>query len=196
MSEYFTNEARRKQHNTALFPYPRVRHFPRLSHGNAISITHTIHISKSAIAALTLPLAPSAIWRVMAMGAPKRRARNAARTSFSGGWTRTDWKQVWNRSLGKPHDPASSGRGRCEPQLKKSEDLRNLLGKVHQNAIFLGCEVSTMNPSIIAIFRHNPRQSPWTTPVLRLLRCFYLFLPALRSGHRILQRPSPQKQFL
>jgi len=36
---------------------------------------HPIHISKSAIAALTLPLAPSAIWRVMAMGAPQRRAR-------------------------------------------------------------------------------------------------------------------------
>ena len=29
-----------------------------------------IHISKSAIAAVTLPLPPSEIWRVMVMGAP------------------------------------------------------------------------------------------------------------------------------
>ena len=40
---------------------------------------HPIHISKSAIAALTLPLAPSAICRVIEMGAPHERARNAAR---------------------------------------------------------------------------------------------------------------------
>jgi hypothetical protein len=56
--------------------------------------SHPIHISKSAIAALTLPLAPSAIWRVMVMGAPHRRARKAARTSFSGGWRRAGWKRV------------------------------------------------------------------------------------------------------
>ena len=42
-------------------------------------IPHPIHISKSAIAALTLPLAPSAIWRVIPIGAPQRRARKAAR---------------------------------------------------------------------------------------------------------------------
>ena len=45
-------------------------------------LPHPIHISKSAIAALTLPLAPSAIWRVMVMGAAHRRARNAARICF------------------------------------------------------------------------------------------------------------------
>ena len=48
---------------------------------------HPIHISKSAIVALTLPLVPSAICRVMNMGAPQRRARNAAWDSLSGGWT-------------------------------------------------------------------------------------------------------------
>jgi hypothetical protein len=47
-----------------------------------MNANHPIHISKSAIAALTLPLAPSATWRVIAMGAPQRRARKAARTSF------------------------------------------------------------------------------------------------------------------
>ena len=40
---------------------------------------HPNHISKSAIAALTLPLAPSAIWRVMVMGAPQCRERKVAR---------------------------------------------------------------------------------------------------------------------
>jgi hypothetical protein len=47
-------------------PFPRlpVRPPPR-STG-----THPIHISNSAIAALPLPLDPSAIWRVMVMGAP------------------------------------------------------------------------------------------------------------------------------
>jgi hypothetical protein len=39
---------------------------------------HPIHISRSAIAALTLPEAPSAIMRVVEMGAPHRLARNAA----------------------------------------------------------------------------------------------------------------------
>ncbi len=48
------------------------------------------HISKSAIAALTFPAAPAAIIRVVAIGTAHRLARNAARTSFSGGWSRTD----------------------------------------------------------------------------------------------------------
>jgi cation transport ATPase len=48
------------------------------------------HISKSAIAALTFPAAPAAIIRVVAIGTDHRLARNAARTSFSGGWSRTD----------------------------------------------------------------------------------------------------------
>ena len=51
---------------------------------------HPIHISKSAIAALTFPAAPAAIIRVVAIGTAHRLARNAARTSFSGGWRRTD----------------------------------------------------------------------------------------------------------
>jgi len=55
---------------------------------------HPIHISKSAIAALTLPPAPAAIIRVVVMGAAHRLARNAANTSFSGGWRRTDWNRV------------------------------------------------------------------------------------------------------
>jgi hypothetical protein len=34
---------------------------------------------------MTLPMATSAIWLVMVMGALQRRARKPARTSFSGG---------------------------------------------------------------------------------------------------------------
>jgi hypothetical protein len=45
---------------------------------NVVLDGQPIHVSKSAIAALTLPLIPSAIWRVMVMGAPQRRARKAA----------------------------------------------------------------------------------------------------------------------
>jgi hypothetical protein len=33
------------------------------------------------------------------IGAAHRRARKAARTSFSGGWRRTGWNRVWNRSV-------------------------------------------------------------------------------------------------
>ena len=43
------------------------------------------HSFRSAVAALMLPLVPSAILRVMSMGASQRHARNAARTSLSGG---------------------------------------------------------------------------------------------------------------
>jgi hypothetical protein len=61
---------------------------------SATVLADPIHISKSASAALTLPLAPSAIRRVMVMGAAQRRARKSARDSFPGGWRRTDWKLV------------------------------------------------------------------------------------------------------
>jgi hypothetical protein len=54
--------------------------------GCLISIKgHPNHIFKSAIAALTFPVVPAAIIRVVAIGTAHRRARNAANTSFSDG---------------------------------------------------------------------------------------------------------------
>jgi hypothetical protein len=55
---------------------------------------HPIHISKSAIAALTFPDAPAAIIWVVEMGAPHRLARNAVRASLSGGWRRSDLEKL------------------------------------------------------------------------------------------------------
>ena len=62
-------------------------------------IVHPNHISKSAIAALTLPEAPAAIIWVVEMGAPQRLARNAARAALSGGWRRTDLKNITVRAF-------------------------------------------------------------------------------------------------
>jgi hypothetical protein len=62
-------------------------------------IIHPNHISKSAIAALTLPDAPAAIIRVVAIGTAQRLARNAARISFAGGWSLTDLKNITVRAF-------------------------------------------------------------------------------------------------
>ena len=51
-----------------------------------------------------------------------------------------------------------------------------------------------MNQSTITTYRHNPRLSPWKAAELRFSRRFYPFFPALRSVHRLFQRPSPGKQ--
>jgi hypothetical protein len=60
---------------------------------------HPNHISRSAIAALMSPWEPSAIWRLMEMGAPQRLTRNAARAALSGGWSLTDLKNITVRAF-------------------------------------------------------------------------------------------------
>ncbi len=125
------------------------------------------------------------------MGAPQRRARNAARDSFSGGWRRTDWKRVWSR-----------GQNAAEFPTK-------FLGKADMIDIFAFEEFpneSGRKPLSLAQIRYwevpvslfSPKHRPSETPK-------HLFhpphvprnphFPALRSGRRLFQRHSPQKQF-
>ena len=80
---------------------------------------HPIHTSKSPKAALTFPLAPSAILRVIRMGAPHRRARKAARASFAGGWRRSGSSR-WSGSCGAATLTRRPGReGAQESQLPR-----------------------------------------------------------------------------
>ena len=83
LSESPRDEARQAEFAIILMVFANARstilpHFPAARPCHLLLFlreSHPIHISKSAIAALTLHLAPSAIWRVMVMGAPQRRAR-------------------------------------------------------------------------------------------------------------------------
>ena len=74
--------------------------------------------SKSAIAALTFPAAPAAIIRVVAIGTDHRLARNAARTSFSGGWSRTGRNLVWNLSVSRSSSRFVVPRNACPGPIR------------------------------------------------------------------------------
>jgi len=170
---------------------------------------HPILTSKSAIAVPASPLAPSAIRRVIEQsegGAPRRRVRNLCENprgtrcpvaggglieSESGsvqlGWSR---QGSWCRGT---RAPVSCGRGRFQPSGKVrgfAESTWQGPPKCH----FPRLRSFPMNPSTIAISRHNPGSAPWKAQMQGHLPGLPIS-PALRSGRRPLQRPSPQKQF-
>jgi len=167
---------------------------------------HPIHISKSAIVALTSPLAPSAIRRVMgesAGGAPRRRAGNlcenlrGSRCQVAGGgpvgsgsgsvplgWSR---QGSWCRGT---RDLGSRDQGGSQPPGKIREFAESSWQgppKCHPTRLRSFHHESVDN-------RHFPAQSKVSTMEgsgeATLTRFPPPLFPAHRSGHRLFQRPS------